>query len=80
MLTRATKHEFHHHLSKKTSVAPLAIIGDSKTYLSQSDALYEKWKSPGDRRIQSLQNLDTQVFERYFKIKIHAFIGFLVSV
>ena len=66
--------------SPNTSVAPLAIIGDSKTYLSQSVALSEKWKSPGDWGIQSFQNLDRQVFERCFKIKIHVFIGFLVSV
>ena len=68
----------------KTPVAPLAIIRDSNTYLSQPDALWEKWKSPGGlgiqslqnldskvlEGIQSLQNLDSKVFERYFKIKM----------
>ena len=38
MFTRATNMNFT-ITSPKTSVAPLAIIGESKTYLSQSDAL-----------------------------------------
>ena len=38
MLTWATNMNFI-TTSPNTSVAPLAIIGDSKTYLSQSDAL-----------------------------------------
>ena len=35
-------------------------------------------EDPGDRGIQSLPNLDSQVFERCFKIKMYAFISFLV--
>ena len=46
MYTRVTNMNFT-ITSPKTSVAPLAIIADSKTHLSQSDALQEKWKSPG---------------------------------